>query len=64
MSRLNRLRTNWKCCSALTEACDIGDQLLAALERIANEPCDHGPGPFCPRLLARAAIAKAKGEVR
>jgi hypothetical protein len=45
------------------EACQaLSAELLAALERIANEPCDHGPGPFCPRLLARAAIAQAKGE--
>ena len=35
--------------------------LLAALRRIANEPCDHGPG-FCPRDHARAAIAKAEGR--
>ncbi len=29
-----------------------------ALEHIANEPCDHGPMPFCPRDIARAALAE------
>jgi hypothetical protein len=36
--------------------------MLATLERIAETPCDHGPQEFCPRELARAAIAKARGE--
>jgi len=34
--------------------------LLTALERIAAEPCDHGPG-FCPREFALVAIAKMQG---
>lgn len=36
--------------------------MLAALQKIADEPCDHGPMDFCPRELARAAIAKATGK--
>jgi hypothetical protein len=35
--------------------------LLEALERIANETCDHGAG-FCARDAARAAIRAVKGE--
>jgi hypothetical protein len=31
--------------------------MFAALERIANEPCDHGPG-FCPREFARALLQR------
>lgn len=37
-------------------------ELLAALQLIAAEPCDHGPQEFCPREVARAAIAKATGK--
>jgi hypothetical protein len=36
--------------------------LLAALEAIANEPCDHGTMSQCPRETARAALALAHGE--
>jgi hypothetical protein len=32
---------------------------LAALTRIANEPCDHGPMSFCPREEARTALKQA-----
>ena len=35
---------------------DERDALQAVLKRIASEPCDHGPMPFCPRELARDAI--------
>lgn len=35
--------------------------MRAGLEQIANEPCDHGAGPFCPRGLARDILAKIKG---
>ena len=31
--------------------------LLAALERIANETCDHGAG-FCPRDFARDTLKR------
>ena len=37
-------------------------ELLAALRSIANDTCNHGPGPICPREIARAAIAKAEKE--
>lgn len=33
--------------------------MVDALQRIANETCDHGPG-MCPRDIARAALS---GEV-
>jgi hypothetical protein len=36
-------------------------ELLAALEAIAAIPCCHDSMPECPRELAKAAIAKAKG---
>lgn len=36
--------------------------LLAALQQIAEIPCDHGAQEFCPRTLAREAIAKAEGK--
>ena len=40
------------------------EKLRAALTRIANEPCDHGPMDFCPREVARAALALAGEEVQ
>ena len=48
-------------------ACNSHDGLLAALERIAGEPCDHGSAEFCPRDVALDAIravrdAKARSQ--
>ena len=37
-------------------------ELLAALKTISAQTCDHGPQEFCPRELARAAIAAASGQ--
>lgn len=34
-------------------------ELIDALQRIANEPCDHGPQGFCPRELSQDALRKA-----
>ena len=36
--------------------------LVAALTKISNIPCNHGAQDECPREIARAALAKAKGE--
>ncbi len=35
---------------------------LAALQRIADEPCDHGAAAFCPRELARSVLRQATGQ--
>lgn len=40
----------------------LAPDLLTALRVIANGPCDHGPGPHCPREIAQAAIAKVEGR--
>tara|TARA_R110000868_G_scaffold195296_2_gene440948 strand:+ start:91 stop:375 length:285 start_codon:yes stop_codon:yes gene_type:complete len=37
------------------------DYLVEALTKISNTPCDHGGQDECPREIARAALAKAKG---
>ena len=36
-------------------------EMLALLQRIAQEPCDHGAQPFCPREETRALLAKIEG---
>ena len=36
-------------------------ELLAALEQIAAITCDHSPEQPCQRMIAQAAIARAKG---
>ena len=36
------------------------DELVAALTKISDIPCDHGGQDECPREIARAALAKAK----
>ena len=48
-------------CKAM-DAYNRQPELLAALRSIANDTCNHGPGPICPREIARAAIAKAEKE--
>lgn len=48
----------------------IDDQRLIAaaprmrelLAKLANETCDHGPMPFCPRDEARAILRDVEGE--
>jgi hypothetical protein len=35
--------------------------MLAALEKIAAESCNHGPGEICPGEIARAAVFAATG---
>ena len=41
----------------IVPAVNAYEELLVALQEIANTPCDHGPG-YCARDVARAAIAK------
>jgi len=40
---------------------EINADLLAALEAIAAEPCDHSPTMLCPRITALTAVKKARG---
>ena len=36
-------------------------RMLAILQAIASEVCDHGPMPFCPREGARAILRDVEG---
>lgn len=47
--------TEMRITAALLAAAPV---MFDALQTIANETCDHGPG-ICPRIIARDAIAKA-----
>ena len=46
----------WEANARLIAAAPV---MLATLERIASEPCDHGPMPFCPREAAQAVLSAA-----
>lgn len=62
-------RDRWAVCSCNGTKATANARLIAAaptmfeaLKRIADQTCDHGPQEFCPREIARAAIAKAEGR--
>jgi hypothetical protein len=37
---------------------EVAPRMAALLRRLADEPCDHGATPLCPREAARVLVAQ------